>query len=194
MIKTFIATAFISLFAFNSAQAAPVCKDFTGYQQASASLIAVSCTSPNYSVLAKLSANKRFPGVEFLGYDGSCYVSDETQTINVLWGSKPITIKTVSAWTKDFNTFDLPYIFGGTGTVGTVATQMTVFNNYGKYIGQIYTSDTINLVKNGAPEVDVVTSGSGYFDGARGSIKITSSPGSNGIVIESIEGTLCVNQ
>lgn len=192
---TTLTISLITALSFNLAQAAPVCKPLTGYQQASASLMPVSCADPNYKVLAKLNASNRFPDVTYLGFDGSCYVSNDTQAINVVWGSKPLTIKTVSAWTNNFDTFDMPYLFGNgaTGTVGTVVTQMSVFNHSGKNIGQIYTKDTINLAKFPVPEDDVVVGGSHFFEGAKGTIKISSSQGSNGIVvIESIGGTLCV--
>lgn len=191
-------TAFTFTLAFNSADASTVCNEIKNYQPESSSLIPVSCIDQNSRVLGKLKASNRFPDVSFLGFDGTCYISDDTQAIRVTWGTRQFVLRTLSAWTNSFDTFGVPFIFGNgaTGIIGTVATQITVLSPNGVNVGQIYTKDTINLSQYPAPEDDVVIAGTNFFEGAKGTIKITSVPGSDGssLLIESIGGKLCINQ
>jgi hypothetical protein len=138
-----------------------------------------------------------------VSYIGLCYLS--RGTINVLWGTKELFVKTASAWTDSSSTFGVPVIFPptnppsiyGVGYIGTVATQWTISDSEGKDLGVIYTRDTINLGEDpltAGSEDDVIISGTKVFAGAKGTIKLRSAQLQSGSVeVGTIGGKLCIN-
>jgi len=183
-----------------NAATAPICKELTN--AAGSNIVGfidpVVCnTAPS---IKQLVNSNQFPDVSYLGL---CYVS--RGAINVLWGTKELTVKTASAWIDSSSTFGVPVIFPptnpaslyGVGYIGTVATQWAISDNEGKDLGVIYTRDTINLGENLATagsEDDVVIGGSKLFEGAKGTIKLRSVQLQSGSVeVGTLGGKLCIN-
>jgi hypothetical protein len=170
----------------------PVCNKLTssatgGQNMINASIKQVPCTN----IISQLMASNQFPDVSYLGL---CYVSNGS--FNVWLGNKELTIQTSSAWTNSSDTFGLPFILGGTGYIGTVATQLTVSDIQGNNLGLIYTRDTINLGEDAATaghEDDVIIAGTNLFAGAKGTIKLSSIQTSTSVIIETIGGQICTN-
>lgn len=185
---------------FGSAFAAPVCNDISNYIPSSASLIPVSCgNETSYKVLDTLTKSGQFPDVSFLDI---CYASDPNMPISMTIGNLPVTIKSISNWTNNFDTFGTPFILGGTGTIATVVSQLSFANRNGRSIGKVYTKDSINFATlltsppTPTPEDLNIIGGTSLLTNTRGTIKISSflNPATGIVSIISITGKICTTE
>ncbi len=127
---------------------------------------------------------------------GFCFVS--TGTIPVSIGGKPFYLTTVSAWTNEFLPAFPPGAPLGTDNLGTVVSQVTVYNAYNRAVGNIFTRDTIDLSRIIAgtgytsSEQDVIVGGSGIFQNVQGAYRIDSGLDPSGAVdLTNITGSIC---
>jgi hypothetical protein len=203
-IRTTLIVIFLSasVLTYVNANAANGCNNLTtsnAGQLNNASIKPAQCSNPNNQTdpLGVLNLSNKFPDVTYLnvnntnpGFVGVCYVSNGPIN-NILWGNKVLTIQqTVSAWTDSSDTFGLPYLFGGQGQIGTVATQWTVSDSQGNNLGKIYTRDTINIITG--HEDDIIIAGTNVFADAKGTIKLSSVPNGANINIYAISGEVCI--
>jgi hypothetical protein len=188
----------LTALAFSSAIASPVCNEITNYRTSSSGLIPVLCSDRTYKASNTLINSGQFPDVSFLDI---CYVSDPIRPISLNIGNLPVTIKSISMWTNNFDTFGVPLLFkDGTSNVATVATQLTITERNGRSVGKLFTKDIINLSPllntppGPTPEDNIIIGGTNLLATAKGTLKLSSSLNPNGSVgIISITGKICTN-
>lgn len=113
-------------------------------------------------------------------YPGFCYVSNRdipAKLITTSGQSIPVNVESYSAWTSEFKpsllqNYGYPMTF--VDNMATVITEWVVKNNKNKILGTVFTRDSVDL--NLGSEQDIIVAGAGYFVGAKGAVRVNTSP------------------
>ena len=184
------AISFASVLGVASANADPNCMAITA---PALEIGAVDCGQ----VWPQLQASRQFPDV-FAGAGKMlpiCYAATGPASATI--GNTPVTIvSTLSGWTTDF----VPILFGGSDNLGTVVTQLTIADLYGRALGKLFTRDTIDLSQifttGTAPEQDVIVGGAGPLQNAKGTYRIASAPedqNATKVKLSNLAGIVCID-
>ncbi len=144
-----------------------------------------------------LQATGAFPDV-FAGAgkeSNVCYMSTGPAAATI--GGKPVTIASVaSGWTTDF----VPILFGGTSSIGTVVTKVTITGLHGNSAAELYTRDTVDFsliaTLGKASEEDVIVGGGAALTNAKGTYQAQSVPQdltASKVAVTNLAGELCLN-
>ena len=164
---------------------------------ASGVLTALQNSGQYPDVFASVPPKYIFPNLPSFIPNTACFVSHGSLSATI--DGKPVSITTLSAWTNDTKPviFYTPYSTDYTDNIGAVITQISVFDAKGRFKGNIYSRDVVDLshFSSGTSiEQDTVVGGSKELVGAKGTFRIESTgipqvPTS--VPINVLKGTLC---
>jgi hypothetical protein len=174
------------------AHADPACAPITA---AALEIGVVDCTQAQ--VWSQLQASRQFPDV-FAGTGKMtkiCYKA--TGPAPAFIGKTQVTIAaSASGWTTDFT----PVLFGGTDNLGTVVTELTITDQRGRPIGNLFTRDTIDLSQifttGTSAEEDVIVGGAAVLHHAKGTYRVVSTPedaNATKVKLTNLAGVVCLN-
>lgn len=172
--KIAITTNLIACLAsFSLANAADICMEVkTENTAADISPIGQLEIADCKDIWTTLKASHKFPGIFWQTPPkllDLCYVSSP-ESIRAKLGSTDVLVTSKSAWTSDL----IPNPAGG-DFLANIISEWTIRNSINNsVIGKIYSMETLDVVN--AKELSVIISGSGKLSGAKGSIRIHSTP------------------
>jgi hypothetical protein len=149
-------------------------------------------------ILSDFNASKQYPDVfansnyQFPFGVTICYVSNGD--LSATLDGEPVLLATQSMWTTDFK----PALLGFPGYsdgMGSVITQVSVYNAAHKLQGKVFLRDAIvfNLPASSS-ELNTVVGGSGRYANVKGALRIDSHDiaSTDTVPLSSVTGTLCM--